>query len=210
MFVKDCMTTSPIGIPKSTPILEALEKMKKLKIRQLPVIEKGKLAGLVTERELLQVTPSPATTLSVFEMNYLLSKMVVGEVMVKNPITVGLDTTIEEAALIMRENKANCLLVMEKDELAGIITQSDIFDAFIEFFGIKKAGTRLVLQSHDRVGALAELTDIIKAMNINIRGFVVHRKDNDVLNIVVRVNTVDPDPLVKELESRGIPVLSVN
>ncbi|RYD03380.1 histidine kinase [Desulforamulus aquiferis] len=210
MFVKDCMTTSPIGIPKSTPILEALEKMKKLKIRQLPVIEKGKLAGLVTERELLQVTPSPATTLSVFEMNYLLSKMVVGEVMVKNPITVGLDTTIEEAALIMRENKANCLLVMEKDELAGIITQSDIFDAFIEFFGIKKAGTRLVLQSHDRVGALAELTDIIKAMNINIRGFVVHRKDNDVLNIVVRVNTVDPEPLVKELESRGIPVLSVN
>lgn len=210
MFVKDCMTTSPIGIPKSTPILEALEKMKKLKIRQLPVIEKGNLVGLVTERELLTVTPSPATTLSVFEMNYLLSKMLVSEVMVKDPITVGPDTTIEEAALIIRESKSNCLLVLENEQLVGIITQTDIFDAFIEFFGIRKAGTRLVLQAKDRVGALAELTDIIRDMNINIRGFVVHRKDNDLLNIVVRVNTVEPEPLVKELEARGIPVLSVN
>ncbi len=210
MFVKDCMITSPVTIPKSTPILEALEKMKKLKVRQLPVTEKGHLVGLVTERELLTVTPSPATTLSVFEMNYLLSKMVVSEVMVKDPITVSPETTIEEAALVMRENKSNCLLVMEMDELVGIITQTDIFDAFIEFFGLRKAGTRLVLQTHDRVGALAELTDIIRDMNINIRGFVVHRKDNDLLHIVVRVNTVEPEPLVKELEVRGIPVLSVN
>ncbi|GAB6157069.1 CBS and ACT domain-containing protein [Desulfotomaculum varum] len=210
MFVKDCMTTSPITIAKSTPILEALEKMKKLKIRQLPVTDKGRLVGLVTERELLTVTPSPATTLSVFEMNYLLSKMVVSEVMQKNPITVTPDTTIEEAALIMRENKIGSLLVMEADELVGIITQTDIFDAFIEFFGLKKAGTRLVLQVYDRVGAIADLTEIMKRMNINIRALVIHRKDNDVIHMVVRVNTVDPEPLVKELEARGIPVLSVN
>jgi len=210
MFVKDCMTTSPVTIPKSTPILEALEKMKKLKIRQLPVTDKGRLVGLVTERELLTVTPSPATTLSVFEMNYLLSKMVVGEVMVKDPITVTPSTTIEEAALIMRENKANCLLVLEAEELVGIITQTDIFDAFIEFFGLKKAGTRLVLEARDRVGALAELLNVIKDMNINVRGIVIHRKDNDLLHIVVRVNTVEPEPLVKELEARGIPVISIN
>ncbi|MCL5779346.1 MAG: CBS and ACT domain-containing protein [Firmicutes bacterium] len=210
MFVKDCMTTSPITISRSTPILEALEKMKKLKVRQLPVTDKGRLVGLVTERELLTVTPSPATTLSIFEMNYLLSKMVVSEVMLKDPITVSPDTTIEEAALIMRENKIGSLLVLEADELVGIITQTDIFDAFIEFFGLKKARTRLVLQVHDRVGAIADLTEIIKKMNINIRGLVIHRKDNDVIHMVVRVNTIDPEPLVKELEARGIPVLSVN
>lgn len=210
MFVKDCMTTSPITITKTTPILEALEKMKKLKIRQLPVTDKGRLVGLVTERELLTVTPSPATTLSIFEMNYLLSKMVISEVMLKDPITVSPNTTVEEAALIMRENKIGSLLVLEADELVGIITQTDIFDAFIEFFGLKKAGTRLVLQVHDRVGAIADLTEIIKKMNINIRGLVIHRKDNDVIHMVVRVSTVDPEPLVKELEARGIPVLSVN
>ncbi len=210
MFVKDCMTTPPITISRSTPILEALEKMKKLKVRQLPVTDKGRLVGLVTERELLTVTPSPATTLSIFEMNYLLSKMVVSEVMLKDPITVSPDTTIEEAALIMRENKIGSLLVLEADELVGIITQTDIFDAFIEFFGLKKARTRLVLQVHDRVGAIADLTEIIKKMNINIRGLVIHRKDNDVIHMVVRVNTIDPEPLVKELEARGIPVLSVN
>ncbi|SHK45969.1 CBS and ACT domain-containing protein [Desulforamulus aeronauticus] len=210
MFVKDCMTTSPITIVKSTPILEALEKMKKLKIRQLPVIDKGKLLGLVTERELLTVTPSPATTLSIFEMNYLLSKMVVGEVMVKDPITVTPETTIEEAALIMRENKIACLLVLEGEELAGIITQTDIFDAFIEFFGIKKAGTRLVLEIRDRVGAIADITEIMKTMNVNIRAMVVHRRNNDLFHIIVRVNTVEPEALVKELEGRGFPVLSVN
>lgn len=210
MFVKDCMTTSPITISKSTPILDALEKMKKLKIRQLPVTEKGRLVGLVTERELLTVTPSPATTLSIFEMNYLLSKMVVGEVMVKDPITVHPETPIEEAALIMRENKAGSLLVMEAGELVGIITQTDIFDAFIEFFSVKKAGTRLVLQVHDRVGAIADLSEIIRDMNINIRGLVIHRKGNDMVHMVVRVNTVEHEPLVKELEARGIPVLSVN
>ncbi len=210
MFVKDCMTTSPITIVKSTPILEALEKMKKLKIRQLPVVDKGKLVGLVTERELLTVTPSPATTLSIFEMNYLLSKMVVGEVMVKNPITVSPETTIEEAALIMRENKIVCLLVLEGEELAGIITQTDIFDAFIEFFGIKKAGTRLVLEIRDRVGAIADITEIMKTMNVNIRAMVVHRRNNDLFNIIVRVNSVEPEELVKELQGRGFPVLSVN
>ncbi|MEG6522950.1 CBS and ACT domain-containing protein [Desulfotomaculum sp. 1211_IL3151] len=208
MFVKDCMTTSPITISKNTPILEALEKMKKLKIRQLPITDKGRLVGLVTERELLTVTPSPATTLSIFEMNYLLTKMVVGEVMVKDPITVHPEATVEEAALIMRNNKIGSMLVMADDELVGIITQTDIFDAFIDFFCIRKAGTRLVLQIHDRVGAIAELTEIIKDMNINIRGLVIHRKANDVVHMVVRVSTIEPEPLVKELESRGIPVIS--
>lgn len=210
MFVKDCMTITPITISKTTPILDALEKMKKLKIRQLPVTDRGKLVGLVTERELLTVTPSPATTLSIFEMNYLLSKMVVNEVMVKDPITVSPHTPIEEAALIMRENKTGSLLVMEEDELVGIITQTDIFDAFIEFFSWKKPGTRMVLEISDRVGAIADLTDIIRDMNISIRGLVIHRKDNDVVHMVLRVNTIEPEPLVKEFEARGIPVLSVN
>ncbi|AQS58670.1 CBS and ACT domain-containing protein [Desulforamulus ferrireducens] len=210
MFVKDCMTTSPITIAKSTPILEALEKMKKLKIRQLPVTDKGKLVGLVTERELLTVTPSPATTLSIFEMNYLLSKMVVGEVMVKDPITVSPETTIEEAALIMRENKIGCLLVLEEEELTGIITQTDIFDAFIDFFGIRKAGARLVLEIRDRVGAIADITEIMKSMNVNIRAMVVHRRNNDLFHIIVRVNTVEPEGLVKELEAKGFPVISVS
>ncbi|ABO49790.1 putative signal-transduction protein with CBS domains [Desulforamulus reducens MI-1] len=210
MFVKDCMTTSPVTISKGTPILDALEKMKKLKIRQLPVTDKGRLVGLVTERELLTVTPSPATTLSIFEMNYLLSKMVVGEVMVKDPITVNPETTMEEAALIMRENKIGSMLVMEEDELVGIITQTDIFDAFIEFFGLRKAATRLVLQVYDRVGAIADLTDIIRDMNISISGIVIHRRDNNLVHMVVRVNTIEPEPLVKELEARGIPVLSIS
>lgn len=210
MFVKDCMTTAPITIPRSTPILEALEKMKRQKIRQLPVTEKGKLVGLVTERELLTVTPSPATTLSVFEMNYLLSKMVVREVMETNPITVSPQTTVEEAALIMREHKIQSLLVLENEELVGIITQTDIFDAFIQFFGLKKAGIRLVLEAKDRVGALLETLQVVKELGINIRGIVCNRKENDKVQIVLRVSTVEPEPLVKALEAKGIPVLSVN
>ena len=99
MFVKNHMTPNPITIEPDTPIFEALSLMKKHRIKQLPVVEDGRLLGLVTERDLLTVSPSPATTLSIYELNYLLSKMTVKEVMIKSPARISPDATIEEAAV---------------------------------------------------------------------------------------------------------------
>ncbi|MCL6559074.1 MAG: CBS and ACT domain-containing protein [Firmicutes bacterium] len=210
MFVRDYMSTSPVTINPGTPILEALNIMKKNKIRHLPVVDKGRLGGLVTERDLLTVSPSPATTLSVFEMNYLLSKMVVKDVMKINPIIVVPDCTIEEASLIMREHKIGSLPVVEEDRLVGIITQTDILDALIRIFGLRKAGTRLVLEVSDRIGALADILAIVRDHQINVIGVACRYKENERVQIMLRLSTVEPDPLVQDLQKQGFEVKSVS
>ncbi|MDQ0285868.1 acetoin utilization protein AcuB [Desulfofundulus luciae] len=210
MFVRDYMSTSPISIHSGTPILEALNIMKKNKIRHLPVVDKGRLVGLITERDLLTVTPSPATTLSVFEMNYLLSKMVVKDVMKTKPITVGPGCTIEEAALIMREHKIGSLPVVEDDGLVGIITQTDILDALIRIFGLRKAGTRLVLEVSDRIGALADILAVVREHRINVIGVACREKENQRVQIMLRLSTVEPELLVQDLQKQGFEVKSVS
>lgn len=210
MFVRDYMTKSPITISKKTPVFEALEIMKKYKIRQLPVVAEGKLAGLVTEKELLTVSPSPATSLSIYEMNYLLAKMNVGEAMIKNPLTVTPGTTLEEAALIMRENKIGSVPVLEDDKLIGIITVTDIFDALSRFFGYGKAGTRLVVESKDRVGLIADVTQVVKEFDVPIKGIICVVKDNENAEMMLRLGTIDSARVVEALENRGLKVTYVS
>ena len=206
MFVRDYMTKNPITINKKTPVFEALEIMKKYKIRQLPVVAEGRLAGLVTEKELLTVSPSTATSLSIYEMNYLLAKMTVAEAMVKKPLTVTPDTTLEEAALLMRENKIGSAPVLEGEKLVGIITVTDIFDALVKFFGYGKAGTRLVIESRDRNGLLADVTQLIKEFDVSIKGIIVAEKNNETVEMMLRLGTIDTAPIVEALESRGLKV----
>lgn len=210
MFVRDYMTTSPITIGPGVPILDALEVMRKNKIRHLPVVDRGRLVGIVTERDLLTVSPSPATTLSIFELNYLLSKMEVKEVMKTNPITVTPDCTIEKAALLMREHRIGCLPVMEGDSLVGIITQNDILDALIRIFGLRRAGTRLVLEAVDRVGALADILATVRKHQINVVGVACREKEDQRVQIMLRLSTVEPQALIKELEEQGFEVKSVS
>lgn len=210
MFVGDYMTTSPITIRKQTPVTEALAIIKKHKIRQLPVVSQNKLVGLITERILLAVSPSPATTLSVYEMKDLMSKLVVGDVMIKDPITVSPDCTIEEAALIMREHKVNCLLVQENGALVGIITQTDLFDALIKMFGFKKVGTRIVIEAEDRMGLIAQITGIVRDCNVNLIGIAVSEKTKDRVQVMLRLSTVEPEEVIKALKDAGFSVIRVN
>ncbi len=210
MFVRDCMTTNPIVISPSTPVMEAINILKKNKIRQLPVVDKSRLVGLVTRYELMTVSPSPASTLSVYEMNYLLSKMEVKEVMIKKPVTVEPSTTIEEAALVMRDNKLDALLVTEKDKLVGIITESDIFDQLIKIFGFRKAGSRIVVETEDRVGLLADIVDEVRNLGINLLGVAIAEKSDHKVQIMIRVSTADPTELVGKIKEKGFSVTSVS
>jgi acetoin utilization protein AcuB len=203
------MSANPISITPTTPILEALNIMRKNKIRQLPVVEDKKLVGLVTERELLTVSPSPATTLSIYEMNYLLAKMVVKEVMVKKPITVEPSSTIEEAALIMRDNKLGSLLVTENGNLAGIITQTDVFDQLIRVFGLRKAGTRVVIETEDKVGALADIVDEVRNLGLNLVGVAISDRPDRKIQIMLRISTAAPEEFLKNIKEKGFTVTSV-
>lgn len=210
MFVRDCMVRNPITITPETPISKALDIVVKKKIRHLPVLQGEKVVGLVTERGLLAVSPSPATTLSVYELNYVLAKLTVKEALVKNPVSVSSDCPIEEAAFIMREKKIGSLLVIDDGKLVGIVTQTDMVHAMVRLFGLQKAGSRIVVETADRVGVLAEITGIIKTTNTNIISLVCLEVGGDRLHITIRVSLADPGPLVEEIEARGFKVVSVN
>lgn len=212
MFVRDYMTTSPITIPEDTSLTEALKIMQKRKIHQLPVmsVNSGKLVGLVTERELLKASPSPATTLSVYEMNDLLSKMTVKNVLVKDPILVGSSYTIEEAALQMREHSIRCLLVVDDNELRGIITQTDVFEALIRTFGLHRAGVRLVLEMENKVGALADVLLVVKEHGLNVLAVACREMNDHKINVMLRFSAANVDNLTKDLADRGIRTLYNN
>ena|SRR5665647_536281 len=205
MFVRDYMARSPITIEKDTPVFKALSIMKNNKIRHLPVVSKGKLLGIVTEKNLFYLSPSPATSLSIFEINSLMAEITVAEAM-KTVQAVKPDTTLEEAALLMREHKIGGLPVVEGDVLVGLITESDIFDAMVKMFGYGKPGIRMVIEAKDRVGLIADITKIIKDFDIVIRSIVTIDKDDTKTDIVLRLNVVDPAPLVAALESNGFEV----
>lgn len=133
MYVKDQMTTPVFTLTPDTPFLDALKLMREHKIRRIPIVnEQGKLLGIVSERDLLHAEPSPATSLSVWEMNYLLWKLKLGDVMSKPVITVTPLTKLQDAASLMIKHKIGGLPVVDAEEkVIGVITETDIFKAFV-------------------------------------------------------------------------------
>jgi acetoin utilization protein AcuB len=200
------MTPNPITATPDMGVLDALKLMRKHKVRRLPVLENDKLVGIVVESELLRVAPSPATTLSVFEMNTILNKITVKEVMTPDPVTVTPDTLIEEAAVLMRENVVSGLPVLDNGKLVGIITETNIFDAFVDSMGLRSNGIRLALETEDRAGVLAEITRIIRDHGINIISLATFYDGEEKRSIVLRLDTTDVDTVVKDLEKAGCKV----
>jgi len=210
VFVRDFMTSHPITITPDTPIFQALEIVRKHKVRHLPVLKDGKIVGLVTERGLLTVSPSPATTLSVYELNYVLAKVTVREAMVKNPITVAPGCPIEEAAQLMWEKRIGSLLVTEGERLVGIITQTDMIEAVVRLLGLRKPGARLVIETGDRIGVLAELTQIFRDNNINIRSVATVEIEPGKYHVLFRLNVPDVGPVAGEIERRGFQIVAIS
>jgi len=153
------------------PVHDALNMFKRERIRRAPVVKEGKLVGIVSDKDLLNASPSPASSLSVWEMNYLLSKITVSEVMTKKVITVAEDTPIEEAARIMADNKIGGLPVMRDNHVVGIITETDLFKIFIELMGAREKGTRVTALIEEKPGQLAKITKAIAEAGGNFVAF---------------------------------------
>lgn len=210
MFVKDQMSANVVSIDPKTSIPDALKIMQQRSVRRLPVIQNDKLVGIVTESDLLKVSPSPATSLSIFEINFLISKMTVKEIMAKKPITVSSDATIEEAALIMREKKVGGLPVMSDGKLVGIISESDLFDAMIDLFGLKRPGKRLTIEVDDIPGVLADVARIMKESGINIINVANIKRKNGKVEIIIRIDVKEADNCVATLKKEGFKVTHIN
>ncbi len=209
MLVGERMTKRPITTHPDTPIDEALKLMRDSKVRRLPVLDKkGKLVGIVTEKDLLYVSPSPATSLSIHELHYLISKIKVEDVMAKDVITVTEYTPLEEAARIMADNKIGSLPVMRDDRLVGIITETNLFCIFLELLGAREKGVRLTMLVPEQKGMLANITHDIAEMGgnvISLGTFLGEDPSNRL--ITIKVSEVDQGELVSAMEALGIEIV---
>jgi acetoin utilization protein AcuB len=209
MLVGERMTKRPITIHPDTPIDEALKLIRDSKVRRLPVVDKkGKLVGIVAEKDLLYVSPSPATSLSIYELHYLIAKIKVKDVMAKDVITATEYTPLEEAARIMADNKIGALPVMRDDKLVGIVTETDLFCIFLELLGAREKGIRLTMLVPEEKGMLATITHDIAEMGGNIisLGTFVGEDPTNRL-IAIKVSEVSQDELVSAMEALGMEIV---
>ena len=208
MRIRDVMTKNPITVDSETLVLDAQKIMKENNIRRIPVVDKGKLVGIVTKHDLLEASPSPATSLSVFELNYLLAKMKVKEIMKKNPLTIGPDTPFEEALRLGQEKKIGSFPVVEKGKLVGITTESDIIRFVTRVLGLKEEGSRITVEGLG--GKLGDLEKIVSIVNqhhtVVLSMMSMPRPDKKDWIIVLRLKTNDPDPIVKDFKKAGFNV----
>lgn len=172
MLVAERMTRTPIiTITPDMSVPDALRLMRDKKIRRLPVLDaQGKLVGIVSDKDLLLVAPSPATTLAIWEITDLLSKLKVEKVMTRDVITVTEDTPLEEAARIMADRKIGGLPVMQAGRLVGIITETDLFKAFLQMLGGRRSGVRLTVAVTGAKGTLARISNAIFTVGGDIVG----------------------------------------
>jgi acetoin utilization protein AcuB len=171
MLVGERMSYPVITVPLNMPINEALTLMKRERIRRTPVLKDGKLVGIVSIPDILNASPSPATSLSIWEMNYLLSKITVKDVMTKDVLTITDNTPIEEAARIMADSKVGGLPVLRDDKLVGIITETDLFKIFLELLGAREQGVRVTVLVENKPGQLARLTQAISSIGGDFLAF---------------------------------------
>jgi acetoin utilization protein AcuB len=212
MFVQDRMSFPATTVTPDTPFQEALRLMREHKFRRLPVVNaEHKLVGIVSERDLLHAAPSPATSLSVWEMNYLLSKLKVEQLMAPRVVSVTADTPLEEAARLMVEHKIGGLPVVNAQQrVVGVITETDIFKAFVEMLGSGREGVRLTMQVPGGIGTLAKLTTAIAGVGGNIVSVGTYNVDlTGTSSLLIKVVGVRQEQLVKTLEALGDHVLDV-
>lgn len=210
MFVATRMTKHPVSVTSDTTIQQADRLMKKHKFHRLPVVDNGKLVGYFSDRDIMHVAPSPATTLSKFEIRALLDKITVKDIMHDKVITVNEGATIEEAALIMYQNKVGGLpVVSDVGALVGIITATDILKTFIKVMGLIGGKTRFTLDVDNKVGVIADITKIFADKGINIDSFITCRHKNNRYELVVRLDERAEgfDDIKKILEERGYKVV---
>ncbi len=213
MKVKERMTEKVITVDLDSSLTDAFYLLKENNIRRLPVMNKGKVVGIITLSDLNKAAPSSATSLSVHEINYLLMKTKIKDILPRKQkvISISPDNYIETAAKLMRQNRISGLPVIgEKNQLAGIVTETDIFDALIDILGVKRTHSRIDFYTSERQGALAEITGMIAAKGKNILNTVAYYDEKKALyKLIFRLEELEVDDVVEELKNRGYEVESV-
>ena len=208
MFVGERMSRPVISVTPDMPINDVLAMFRKEHIRRAPVIKDGKLVGIVSERDLLNASPSSVTTLSVWELNYLISKVTVKNVMAKKVVTVEQDTPIEEAARIMADKKIGGVPVVSGTNVVGIITETDLFKILLELMGARQKAWRVTATIAEKPGTLAKLTQAIAQNGGNFISFGMFAgPDSNSRVVTFKVDGLDKNRIREVLEPVVVKVL---
>jgi acetoin utilization protein AcuB len=211
MFVDRIMTRDVVQVTEDTRLPQLAALMRDHHIRHLPVAREGRLVGLVTSHDLERVSPSPITTLSVGEANYLLGKLTAARVMRTQVITCAPDTLVEEAARLLRQEKIGCLPVVENGRLVGILTHEDLLDFFLDITGcLMEDTTRIAVHLPDTTGQLGQLLAAINQAGGYIATVVspLHPDQTGLRIVVVRYRASDPRALNQRLRDLGYDLLT--
>ena len=211
MLVRNRMTPNPITITPDLSIAEAMEWMKREDVRRFPVVDKDrKLVGIVTHTDLLYASPSSATSLSMWEISYLLAQVTVKEVMTKDVITVTEDTVLEDAARLMADNKVGSLPVMRNGVISGIITESDIFRVFLEMMGAREKGIRVSLLAPYVKGSMAKITSEITSAGGLILSFDTFLGENSSnWGCTIKVTDITQEALLAAIEDHVVEIVDI-
>lgn len=208
MFVINRMTKNPMTVTADTKVDEVAHLMKKHNFRRLPVVDDGKLVGFLSDSDLMRVAPSPATTLSRYEINSLLAKICVRDIMKKDVVSVNVDATIEEAALIMYKNKIGGMpVVSNMGAVVGVITETDIFKTFVDVMGLADGKTRITLEVTDKIGVVKDIAEIFGQAGVSIDSLITCKKEDNKYEIVIRGDITNIDDIKAKLEDKGYKVI---
>jgi acetoin utilization protein AcuB len=211
MKIKDIMTWDVVTVSSDTPIMEARKIMNARNIRRMPVVDKGKLVGMISRDGITRASPSPATSLSVWEINYLVAKMSVKDIMSKNLVTVSPDTTVESAVAVAQNKGVGALPVIDNGALVGIVTTDDFFYKILNpMLGIGKPGIRVLV--HDCgtpkcIQHIMEIMDVIEVVGKNkARILAVHSMptpEGEETQLMLHLDNADPAKIIKVLADSG-------
>ena len=209
MLIKDIMTTNVITIPSDTPIMEAKKTMDFHRIERLPVVDRGKLVGIVTKDTLLRSGPSEATSLSVWELNYLLAKMTVKQIMKRNVVTAAPDNTIECAIATAQSNKVGSLPIVDDDKVVGILTTNDVFYKILNpLMGIGEDGLRIIVYGADKAEQIQKVMECINKSGVAIKTVCTVRsvEGGDKNDLLIHLDAEDISQIIAELKGIGFSV----
>ena len=208
MLVRDVMTTNVVTIPSNTPVLEARKIMETHGFRRLPVVDKGKLVGMITKNITRRTAPSGATSLSVWEIGYLIAKMTVKEVMKKEVVTVSPDITVEQAVAIAQSHGISALPVLEGKIVVGIVTTNDLFYKLLNpLLGINEGGRRINIYGVDTPGQVSRIMDILESQGLAIKAMhTIAIPEETHKDLVVHLDTESIANVVLEIEKLGFQV----
>ncbi|AXQ79165.1 CBS domain-containing protein [Streptococcus chenjunshii] len=210
MPVKDFMTKKVVYVSPDTTVAAAADIMREQDLRRLPVIENDHLVGLVTAGTMAEASPSKASSLSIYEMNYLLNKTKIGDIMIKDVVTVSQYARLEDAIYIMMKHSVGILPVVDNGQIYGVITDKDVFRAFLEVSGYGEEGVRAVILADDSIGVLAKVVDTITDENLNIKHTVIASRKSGKTVIEVQIDgQVAIEDLKAKLLNQGIEVESI-